>query len=152
MTESGYARYLFNEPRGEITREGKEGEISYQGIFASPQMLGVPCMLRYSIVKDAHVNESKPHVHDFPMVLSFVGANDSDVFDFDADIEMYLNGEKLEINKACVLMIPEGTPHNPLIFRRVGKPFGFMEIMLTEKYSRRDDGVWPDGKIIDVSL
>ena len=81
MTESGYARYLFNEPRGEITREGKEGEISYQGIFASPQMLGVPCMLRYSIVKDAHVNESKPHVHDFPMVLSFVGANDSDVFD-----------------------------------------------------------------------
>ena len=152
MAESNFAKYLFTEPGGEIIRDGKTDKVSYKGIFATPQMLGTNCMVRYSIVKDAHVNEALPHVHDFPIILGFVGANSEDVFDFDADIEMYLGGEKLEIKKASMITVPAGTAHNPLIFRRVGKPFGFLEVMLTNKYTRRDVGVWPNGKVIDTTL
>jgi hypothetical protein len=152
MAEMNYAKYLFTEPKGEIIRDGKKGKISYKGIFAGPEMLGTKCMVRYSIVKDAHVNEDLPHVHDFPIILGFVGANSEDVFDFDADIEMYLGGEKLDIKKAGMIMVPAGTAHNPLIFRRIGKPVGFLEVMLTDKYSRKDVGVWPGGKVIQASL
>ncbi len=152
MADSNFSKYLLTEPRGEITRDGKTGKVSYTGIFATPQMLGTNCMVRYSIVKDAHVNEALPHVHDFPIILGFTGANSEDVFDFDADIEMYLGGEKLEIKKASMIMVPAGTTHNPLIFRRIGKPVGFLEVMLTDKYSRRDVGVWPNGKVIDATL
>jgi hypothetical protein len=33
---------------------------------------------------------------------------------------------------------PSGLSHCPLIFKRVSKPFAWMEIMLTDKYSRRE--------------
>jgi hypothetical protein len=152
MAESKYAGLFFPEPRGEIVKEGKEGKVTYKGIFASSEMLGTKCSVRYSIVKDAHVNEALPHIHDFPMILGFVAANSHDALDFDADIEMYLGGEKLEIKKAGIVMIPSGVSHNPLIFRRVGKPFGFIEVMLTDKYSRRGVGEWPNNKVIDTTL
>jgi len=47
------------------------------------------------------------------------------------------------ISTPAVVSVPAGTHHCPLIFKRVGKPFAWMEIMLTDKYSRRELGKQP---------
>jgi hypothetical protein len=137
MAESKYAKCVHKEPRGKIERDG---EVLFDGIFAKPELLGTKCQLLYSIVTKAHINEATPHIHDFPIVMSFIGANPKDIYDFDAEIEFTIGGEKQTITSTSVVSVPAGTAHCPLVFKRVGKPLVFLEIMLTDNYSRREAG------------
>jgi hypothetical protein len=134
MAESQYAKCVTRNPRGQIKHDGK---VIFDGIFMKPEMLGTKCQMLYSIVSKAHVNEATPHIHDFPIVMSFIGTNPQDIYDFDAEIEFTIGGEKQVITSTAVVSVPAGIAHCPLIFKRVGKPLAFMEIMLTDKYSRR---------------
>jgi hypothetical protein len=134
MAESQYAKYVHKEPRGQIERDG---ETIFDGILAKPELTGTKCQMLYSIVTKAHINESAPHIHDFPIIMSFIGANSKDIYDFDAEIEFYIGGEKQVITSTTVVSLPAGITHCPLIFKRVGKPLAFLEIMLTDNYARR---------------
>jgi hypothetical protein len=135
MSESKYAKYVLREPKGKLERDGK---VIFEGIMGLPQQLNTKCQLLYSIVRKAHVNEATPHIHDFPIVMSFIGANPENIFDFDAEIEFYLGGEKQVITTTAIVSVPPGLAHCPLIFKRVGKPLVFLEVMLTDKYVRRE--------------
>ena len=137
MSESEYSRHIFVEPKGQIERDG---EIIFDGIFMKPEVLGASCQMLYSIVTEAHVNEATPHIHDFPIIMSFIGANPGDIYDFDAEIEFTLGGEKQVITRTTVISVPAGLAHCPLVFKRVGKPLVFLEIMLTDNYRRREVG------------
>ena len=135
MTESKYARHVLREPKGKLERDG---QVFFDGIMATPQQLGTKCQLLYSIVTKAHVNEATPHIHDFPIVMSFIGANPDNIHDFDAEIEFYLGGEKQVITTTAIVSVPAGLAHCPLIFKRIGKPVVFLEVMLTDNYVRRE--------------
>ena len=65
----------------------------------------------------------KPHKHDFDEVLCFFGANPRNQFkDLDAEIELWLGGEKFMITKSTMVYIPANVEHCPLVFHRVGSP------------------------------
>jgi hypothetical protein len=138
MAQSKYAKCVIKDLKGNIMRDGKE--VEFEGIFLTPEKLGTKCQYLYSIQDKAKVDEATPHIHDFPIMMTFIGANPKNIFDFDAEIEFYIGGEKQVITTPAVVSVPAGTPHCPLIFKRVGKPFAWMEIMLTDKYSRREVG------------
>jgi hypothetical protein len=137
MAESKFAKCVIKDLKGKVLRDGKEEE--FEGIFVTPEKLGTKCQFLYSIQDKAKVDEPTPHIHDFPIIMTFIGAN-PEIFDFDAEIEFYVGGEKQVITTPAVVSIPAGTAHCPLIFKRVGKPFAWMEIMLTDNYSRREVG------------
>jgi len=60
-----------------------------------------------------------------------------DLMDFDAEVEMYLDGEKNVITVPSIIHVPTGLPHCPLNFKRIGNPIMFPEIMRTESYERK---------------
>jgi hypothetical protein len=133
MTESKFAKQVIREPNGKIERDGN---IIFDGIIVSPQQMGEKCQFLYSIVTKAHVNEEVAHYHDFPIILTFAGITPGNIYDFDAEIEFYLGGEKQVITTAAVVPVPAKMVHCPLIFKRVGKPLAFIEVQLTDKYIR----------------
>ena len=135
MAESKYAKHILREPKGQLERDGK---VVFEGILGLPQQLNTKLQLLYSIVTKAHVNEATPHVHEFPIVMSFIGADPKNINDFDAEIEFYLGGEKQVITTTAIVSVPPGLAHCPLIFKRVGKPIVFLECMLTDSYARRE--------------
>ena len=57
--------------------------------------------------------------------------------DFDADIEMFLDGEVKKVNYPCYFFIPKGMTHCPLEIKRVGKPLVFIDARVTEAASVR---------------
>ena len=136
MTESKYAKCVIKDLKGNIFRDGKEQE--FEGIFLTPEKLRTKCQFLYSNQDKAKVDEAEPHIHDFPIIMTFIGANPKNIFDFDAEIEFYVGGEKQVITSPAVVSVPAGTAHCPLIIKKVGKPFAWMEIMLTDKYTRRE--------------
>ena len=134
MAESQYAKYILREPKGRL-HDGTE----FHGFLASPEKLGLDCQILFSSIIKASVkgDEPEPHVHDFPHVMCFFGSNPKDKYDFDAEIEFYMGGEKQIIDSPSIVTVPAGMTHCPLIFKRIGKPVIWFEVMLTSHYSRK---------------
>ena len=133
MVESKYSKYILREPKGQL----HTGAV-FEGFLASPERLGVDCQILFSAIIKASLegDESEPHKHDFPHVMCFFGSNPFDLYDFDADIEFYMGGEKQIINAPSIVTVPAGLMHCPLIFKRIGKPGMWVEVMLTSHYDR----------------
>ena len=80
----------------------------------------------------------KPHVHDFDEFLCFMGGNLLDIFDFQAEIELYL-GEEEElhiIDKPTIVYLPKKFIHCPMNFKRIDRPILFQKIFLAPGYGR----------------
>jgi hypothetical protein len=135
MVTTKYDKHILREPMSTLSRDGK---VVFNGFVGLPQQLNTNLQLLYSIVTKAHVNEAAPHVHTFPIVMSFIGANPNNIKEFDAEIEFYLGGEKQIITTTAMVSVPAGLAHCPLIFKRVGKPIVFLECMLTDNYERTE--------------
>ena len=133
MSDSKYSKYILKTPKGTL----HDGTV-FEGFLASPDKLGVDCQILYSVITEADPegDEIKPHVHDFPHVMCFFGSNPLDKYDFDAEIVFYMEGEKQIIDAPSIVTVPAGLTHCPLIFRRIGKPVTWVEIMLTSHYGR----------------
>ena len=133
MAGSKYSKYILREPKGQL----HTGAV-FEGFLASPERLGVDCQILFSAIIKASLegDESEPHKHDFPHVMCFFGSNPFDLYDFDAEIEFYMGGEKQIINAPSVVSVPAGLMHCPLIFKRIGKPVMWVEVMLTSHYDR----------------
>jgi hypothetical protein len=79
------------------------------------------------------------HRHDYAQILAFVGNDLNNMFDFDAEIELYLEGEKYIIDKTTVVYIPGGMLHCPISITRVGKPFLFNNMYFTAVYMSKKE-------------
>jgi hypothetical protein len=137
MAKSKYAKHIITDINGVEMRDGK---VAFNGIIIRPEQLGTNCQVLYSVVKKPGVNEATPHIHDFPIVMCFFGANPDNTLDWDAEIEFSMGGEKQVITTPAVISVPAGLDHCPLVFKRVTKPIAWVEIMLTNKYTRRELG------------
>ncbi len=135
METSQYAKHVIKEPYSVLERDGRK---VFEGFICTPQQLNAGCQYLYSIVTREHVNEATPHVHDFPVVMNFFGGDSGNIRDFDAEIWFYLGGERQIITAPATISIPAGLAHCPLIFKRVGKPLAWVEIMLTDGYEREE--------------
>ena len=89
MAESKYSKYILETPKDKL----HTGEI-FEGFLASPDKLGVDCQILYSVITEADLegDEIEPHVHDFSHVMCFFGSNPFDKYDFDAEIDFYMDG------------------------------------------------------------
>ncbi|NLL38685.1 MAG: hypothetical protein GX254_03740 [Clostridiales bacterium] len=82
---------------------------------------------------------SPTHVHPFDQWVYLIGAEDFS--DFDADVEFTLGDEIIHINYPCYIFIPKGVKHCPLVIKRVGKPFIFVDASITQEASVRPDTI-----------
>jgi hypothetical protein len=62
------------------------------------------------------------HKHDYDEVLCMCGTNFDDPYDLGGEVEFWLGGEKQTITKSCMIFIPKGMEHCPLIYKRVDRP------------------------------
>lgn len=62
------------------------------------------------------------HSHPFPEIFGFFGYNPENTRDLGGEIELWLEGEKHIITESCLIYIPAGMEHCPLIIREVNRP------------------------------
>jgi hypothetical protein len=76
------------------------------------------------------------HTHDFGETLGFVGSILSNPRELGGEIEFWLEDEKYILDKSCLIFVPAGMKHLPLIFRRVDSPIFFWTASDSKKYGR----------------
>jgi hypothetical protein len=78
------------------------------------------------------------HKHPFDQWIYLIGESKNFV-DFDADIEFTLGNEIIKIDYPCYIFVPKNTMHCPLDIKRVGKPFIFIDVSITQEASVRPE-------------
>jgi hypothetical protein len=66
------------------------------------------------------------HTHDFDEVLVFTGTRKNDPRNLGGEVELWIEDEQYIFTNSCLVFIPRGTSHCPLIFRRIDYPFYFI--------------------------
>jgi len=70
------------------------------------------------------------HVHDYDEILGFYGTDTKNVYDLGGEIEFWLEDEKYLLTKSCMIFVPGGMKHCPIVFRRIDRPI-FHFLMVT---------------------
>ncbi len=65
---------------------------------------------------------TEQHTHDFDEAICFFGTNPEDPYDLCGEIELWLEDEKHTINRSCIIYVPAGMKHCPLVINRVDRP------------------------------
>ena len=73
-------------------------------------------------LKAATTLEDKPHFHEIDEIIGFFGSDSKNPYDLNGEIEMWLEDEKHILTRTCMLFVPAGMKHCPLILRRVDRP------------------------------
>ena len=76
------------------------------------------------------------HKHPFDQWIYLIG-DTHNFAEFDADVEMRLGDKIVKINFPCYIFIPKNVMHCPLVVKRVGKPFIFVDARISEEASVR---------------
>jgi hypothetical protein len=63
------------------------------------------------------------HVHDFDEIIGFLGADSKNPRELGGQMELWLDDEKYILDKTCLVFIPRGLKHCPMIARKVDRPF-----------------------------
>ena len=63
-----------------------------------------------------------PHSHPFHELFCYFGTNTDDPSDLGGEIEFWLEDEQYILTKSCIIFVPKGMKHCPLITRRVDRP------------------------------
>lgn len=79
------------------------------------------------------------HVHPVDEVLVFAGTEPADIDYLGAEIQIDLGAEheRYVIDKPTAVVIPAGTPHNPIVTRWVDHPYGVLMMSLGEKHDTK---------------
>ena len=99
------------------------GTLLYQ--FDESTIKGVPFFTDCAWVwpkADDIVMEGESHAHDFQEIVTLFGSNPEDPQDLGAEVEFWLEDEKYTLTKSCLIYVPKGVRHCPLIFRNVTRP------------------------------
>ena len=97
--------------------------------------------IRFTHVSVPFEGKEGAHKHDFAEVFVFVPCHE-DLNAYDAETELYLGeeGEKIIIDRTMAIHIPAGLMHCPIVHKRIGTPFFFVNCPITPQYSAIVDG------------
>jgi hypothetical protein len=123
MTESKYGKYIITELKPSIAAGG-QGHLKL--IYLDDEVIKgafyVECAWIWPGCELYPTAEPEAHTHDFDEVITFFGTNPEDPYDLCGEIELWLEDEKHILTKSCLVFVPKGMKHCPLIMRRVDRP------------------------------
>jgi hypothetical protein len=152
MAELKYAKYIITEPKPfapEIQKKLEAEQATRKSTVKSTRLMSVDdevvegffyvdCNWLWS--GSAEDTAEEPHAHDFDEVIGFVGSNRDDPHDLGGEITIWLDDKKEVLTKSCLIFVPAGTRHCPILFNRIDKPIFFVTISPSGKYTRVGEG------------
>ena len=85
------------------------------------------CEVLWKLTGSGPVNIELPHTHDFDEIIGLMGSIKGRQRDLGGEVEFWIGGEKHIITNTCLIFIPKGVEHCPLIFRRIDFPIFMFE-------------------------
>jgi hypothetical protein len=142
MPELKYAKNIITEdlmpPRSAEDIKMMEDQAKEGRTFDRTLLLGIQdsilkgaffagCEWIWGLTGNGPVSIEQPHSHEFDEIIGFAGSNRNHPRDLGGEIEFWMGGEKHVITKTCLIFIPRGVEHSPVVFTRVDTPIFMFE-------------------------
>jgi hypothetical protein len=85
------------------------------------------CEWLWQLTGDGPVSIEPTHHHDFDEIIGFAGSNRNHPRDLGGEIEFWMDGEPYTITKTCLIFIPKGVKHCPVVLKRIDTPIFMFE-------------------------
>ncbi|MDR3278161.1 MAG: hypothetical protein LBT12_05250 [Oscillospiraceae bacterium] len=72
--------------------------------------------------KTANDTGPAPHEHDFDEFIGFIGTDPARPDELNAEVQFYIGDEPVSVTKSCLVYIPRGVKHSPIILPRLDRP------------------------------
>jgi hypothetical protein len=96
------------------------------------------CEWLWGLTGDGPVSIETPHSHDFDEIIGFAGSNRNHPRDLGGEIEFHMGGEKHTITKTCLIFIPRGVRHCPVVLKRIDTPIFMFETGNNTLYEKKN--------------
>ncbi|MDR1572890.1 MAG: hypothetical protein LBS24_01115 [Clostridiales Family XIII bacterium] len=63
-----------------------------------------------------------PHAHEFDEFIGFIGSDPAHPEELNAELQFYIDDEAVTITKSCLVFIPRGVRHSPILVPRMERP------------------------------
>jgi hypothetical protein len=152
MSESKYAKNIITEdlmpPRPEediqlMASQEKAGKTLDRTLLLGIQDSIIKgaffsgCEWLWELTGNGPVNIERPHSHDFDEIIGFAGSNRNHPRDLGGEIEFWMGGEKHILTKSCLIFIPRGVTHCPVILKRIDTPIFMFEAGNNSSYVKQ---------------
>lgn len=143
MAESKYGRFIVTEDRmppeppeavKAMEEQAKQGRTLDRTMLLGIQNSIVPgcslfagCEILWGLPGGKPVAIEIPHSHDFDEVIGFAGTNRNYPRELGGEIEFHIGGETHTITKTCLIFVPKGVTHCPVVFNRIDTPIFMFE-------------------------
>ena len=147
MTATKYGKYIISDNSGRPESDCRDEDeflkilpkISVPVSYLDNNMINggfyAECMW-YCEASDVQV---EPHTHDFNEILGFFGSNPNDFHDLCEEIELWLDDEKHILTRSCMVFIPKGLRHCPMILRRIDRPVFHISAGPSDIYDKEEN-------------
>jgi hypothetical protein len=89
--------------------------------------------------KTANDSGPAPHAHDFDEFIGFLGTDPLRPDELGATLEFYIGGEPVTVTKSCLVYIPRGVTHSPILVPELSRPIVHFSGGNGGDYARRGD-------------
>jgi hypothetical protein len=76
----------------------------------------------------------KPHTHEEDEILGFVGTSLQNPHELNGEVELWLGDEKHMLTKSCLVYVPRGLNHCPLVIHRATTPIVHFSVLTGKQY------------------
>lgn len=85
-------------------------------------------------------NDTGPetHAHEFDELIGFIGSDPEEPDELHGELTLLLDGETVGFTKSCVVYIPRGVPHSPILVPRLDRSIIHFSGGNGGDYARRD--------------
>ncbi len=140
MAESKYGKYIVTELK---IPESKQKIAAFYDTYATRILWmddnvveGAFHMNTSWFLKASTTTENEPHLHDADEIIGFFGNNAQEPHNLGGEIELWLEDEKHILTRSCLIFVPAGMKHCPLILRRVDQPIFHFTVVASGQYAR----------------
>jgi hypothetical protein len=92
------------------------------------------CEWLWGLTGNGPVSIETTHSHDFDEIIGFAGSNRNHPRDLGGEIEFCMEDERHILTKTCLIFIPKGVRHCPVILKRIDTPIFMFEAGNNSQY------------------
>ena len=78
------------------------------------------------------------HAHEHSEIIGFFGTETGNVYNLGGEIEFWIEDEKYSLTKSCLIFIPGGMKHCPIVFKRIDRPIFHFLMEMGGVYTEKD--------------
>jgi hypothetical protein len=143
MAESKYGKYLVTELKApQLTPEAAAKYSEFARRILRIDETITPGSFQMSCSWYLHPNPGnspEPHRHDCDEIIGFIGNNPEDPSDLGGEVEFWMEDEMHIITKSCLIFVPKGMKHCPLVVRRADRPIFHFSTVTAGQYTQMKD-------------